>query len=67
MKEQILKVINESDQPMRARDIAAKLGKWAVEVAIECSCLAHNGYISQRVHRDPANMENYYLYGKKEG
>ena len=66
MREQILNIINNTDKPVRARDIAGEIGKWVCEVAIECSVMADEGLIEQTTYRDVANMEFYCLYGKRE-
>lgn len=65
MREQIMAVIENTEHPMRPRDIAQKIHKWVCEVAIECSAMADEGLITRQTHHDTANMEFYNLYGKK--
>ena len=57
----ILEVLKEYPNGLRLRSIGAKLGVWHPSLAKDIAELENKGQIVGILHRDMANMEQYYI------
>ena len=58
----ILEVLKEHPNGLRLRSIGAKLGVWHPSLAKDIAELEREGQIVGILHRDMANMEQYYVW-----
>ena len=58
----ILNVLKNYPNGLRLRSIGAKLGVWHPSLAKDLAELERNGQIVGILHRDMANMEQYYIW-----
>jgi hypothetical protein len=58
----ILDLLKEHPNGLRLRSIGAKLGVWHPSLAKDIAELEHNGQVIGILHRDMANMEQYYIW-----
>lgn len=58
----ILNVLKNYPNGLRLRSIGAKLGVWHPSLAKDIAELERNGQIVSILHRDMANMEQYYIW-----
>lgn len=58
----ILNVLKNYPNGLRLRSIGAKLGVWHPSLAKDIAELERNGQIVGILHRDMANMEQYYIW-----
>ena len=58
----ILDVLKNYPNGLRLRSIGAKLGVWHPSLAKDIAELERNGQIVGILHRDMANMEQYYIW-----
>lgn len=58
----ILNVLKNYPNGLRLRSIGAKLGVWHPSLAKDIAELERNGQIVGILHRDTANMEQYYIW-----
>ena len=58
----ILNVLKNYPNGLRLRSIGAKLGVWHPSLAKDIAELENKGQIVGILHRDMANMEQYYIW-----
>ena len=58
----ILNVLKNYPNGLRLRSIGAKLGVWHPSLVKDIAELERNGQIVGILHRDMANMEQYYIW-----
>ena len=58
----ILNVLKNYPNGLRLRSIGAKLGVWHPSLAKDIAELESKGQIVGTLHRDMANMEQYYIW-----
>ena len=58
----ILNVLKNYPNGLRLRSIGAKLGVWHPSLAKDIAELERNDQIVGILHRDMANMEQYYIW-----
>ena len=58
----ILNVLKNYPNGLRLRSIGAKLGVWHPSLAKDIAELERKGQIVGTLHRDMANMEQYYIW-----
>ena len=58
----ILDLLKEHPNGLRLRSIGAKLGVWHPSLAKDIAELERKGQVIGTLHRDMANMEQYYIW-----
>ena len=58
----ILEVLKEHPNGLRLRSVGTKLGVWHPSLAKDIAELERKGQIIGILHRDMANMEQYYVW-----
>lgn len=62
MKEQIIAVLAKHPNGLRLRSIGAELHVWHCSLAKDVAELEQSGQVVGTLHRDMANMEQYYIW-----
>ena len=58
----ILDLLKEHPNGLRLRSIGAKLGVWHPSLVKDIAELERKGQVTGILHRDMANMEQYYIW-----